>query len=97
VALGVLPDARFEERPVALAPGDLLVLYTDGVSEAEASRGEQFGVQRLERTVRRLADRGAREIVDGVVAEVTAWAGDRGLNDDLTLVVIRVLAGPTAA
>ncbi len=96
VALGVLADARFEERPVALAPGDLLVLYTDGGSEAVAEGGEQFGMQRLEQTVRRLADLGAREIVDGVVAEVTAWSGDRGLNDDLTLVVIRVLADSPA-
>ena len=90
VALGVLPDARYEERPLALAPGDVLVLYTDGISEAESPAGEQFGTGRLEGAVRRLAAGTAPEMVKGVVDEVTAWAGERGASDDLTLVVLKV-------
>jgi len=90
VALGVLPDARYEERPVALQPGDLLLLYTDGVSEAESSTGEQFGTERLERCLKRIAEGTAHEILKGVVDEVTAYAGEHGLNDDLTLVVVKV-------
>jgi sigma-B regulation protein RsbU (phosphoserine phosphatase) len=92
VALGVLPDARYEERPLALAPGDVLVLYTDGISEAESPAGEQFGTGRLERAVQRLAGASASayEILKGLVDEVTAWAGERGAGDDLTVVVVKV-------
>jgi len=93
VALGVLPDARYEERPVALQPGDVLLLYTDGVSEAELPTGEQFGTERLERCLKRVAGGTAHEILKGVVDEVTACAGERGVNDDLTLVVVKVRPG----
>jgi serine phosphatase RsbU (regulator of sigma subunit) len=93
VALGVLPDARYEERPVALHPGDVLLLYTDGVSEAELPSGEQFGTERLERCLKRLADGTAHEILKGVVDEVTAYAGEHGVTDDLTLVVVKVKSG----
>jgi sigma-B regulation protein RsbU (phosphoserine phosphatase) len=91
VALGVLPDAHYEERPIALSTGDVLLFYTDGVSEAEAPGGEQYGQRRLEQRLVRLRDRSAREILDGVVEEVLAWTGERGQNDDLTLMVVKVL------
>jgi len=90
VALGVLPDARYEERPVALQPGDVLLLYTDGVSEAESPTGEQFGTRRLEQCLKRVAGGTAHEILKGVVDEVTAYAGEHGVSDDLTLVVVKV-------
>jgi len=89
VALGVLPDARYEERPIALRPADVLVMYTDGVSEAESPAREQFGVQRIEQCIARLADASAREIMDGIAEEVRTWSGDRGPNDDLTLLVLK--------
>ncbi|MBI1799681.1 MAG: SpoIIE family protein phosphatase [Candidatus Eisenbacteria bacterium] len=89
VALGVLPDARYEERPIAIRPGDVLVLYTDGVTEAEGPLGEQFGRRRLEECVARISGLPARQIVDGVVGEVLGFAGERGQNDDLTLVVLK--------
>ena len=89
VALGVLPDARYEERPIALRPGDALVMYTDGVSEAESPSREQFGAQRIERCIARLADASAKEILAGIVEEVRAWSGERGPNDDLTLLVVK--------
>jgi serine phosphatase RsbU (regulator of sigma subunit) len=94
VALGVLADARYEERPIALRAGDVLVLYTDGVSEAEAPSHEQFGPRRIEQCVARDMDRSAQQILDDIVAEVKRWSGDEGLNDDLTLVVVKVLETP---
>jgi serine phosphatase RsbU (regulator of sigma subunit) len=89
VALGMLPDARYEERPLAIQPGDVLLLYTDGVSEAESPAGEQFGPRRLEECLKRLRDGSANEILKGVVDAVTAWAAERGVSDDLTLVVVK--------
>jgi phosphoserine phosphatase RsbU/P len=94
VALGVLEDTHYEERPVAIAPGDVIVLYTDGVSEAENEHGEQFGVERLERIVRENPTHTARELMQDVVAAVLDWAGEKGLGDDLTLMIVRKL--PTA-
>lgn len=89
VALGVLPDARYDDRPVPLRPGDVLFLYTDGVSEAESPSGEQFGRSRIEQTLRGLAGADADAIAKGVVRAVLEWAGERGQNDDLTLMVVR--------
>jgi sigma-B regulation protein RsbU (phosphoserine phosphatase) len=90
VALGVLSEARYEERPIALAPGDVLVMYTDGVSEAESPDGEMFGRTRIEDTARRLAAHSSADVLRGIVDEVVAWTGEKGPADDLTLVVLRV-------
>jgi sigma-B regulation protein RsbU (phosphoserine phosphatase) len=93
VALGVLPDARYEDCPVEVRPGDVLVMYTDGVSESESPSGEQFGRLRIEQTVKAMGEVSSQEVLDGVVRAVEAWTGDRGPSDDLTLVVIRALRG----
>jgi sigma-B regulation protein RsbU (phosphoserine phosphatase) len=91
VALGVLEDTRYEERPVALEHGDVVVFYTDGVSEAENADGEQFGTERIESIVRAHPEHDARELTQDLVAAVLDWAGERGLSDDLTLLLLRKL------
>ncbi len=96
VAFGVLPDARYEERPIAVRPGDLLVMYTDGITETESPSGEQFGTRRLEKIMAALATRTASEVVEGIIGEVTRWAGEREVSDDLTLVVMKALHDPEA-
>jgi serine phosphatase RsbU (regulator of sigma subunit) len=92
VALGVLEDTRYEERPVALGAGDVMVMYTDGISEAEDDHGEQFGVERIATIVRTHAGHTARELTQDIVAAVLDWAGEKGPGDDLTLIVVRKLA-----
>ncbi len=89
LALGIMPDSRYEERPMPLRPGDVLVLYTDGVSEAESPDGEQFGTTRIEQVMARMMDASAQEIVDGIIEAVRQFAGERGQNDDLTLLVMK--------
>jgi sigma-B regulation protein RsbU (phosphoserine phosphatase) len=91
VALGVLEDARYEERPIAIGHGDILVLYTDGVSEAENESNDQFGPERIEQVVRANPGHSARELTQDIVAAVLDWAGERGPNDDLTLLVVKKL------
>jgi sigma-B regulation protein RsbU (phosphoserine phosphatase) len=93
LALGVLPDSRYEERPVALRDGDVLVMYTDGISEAENEQNEQFGDDRIEQVVRTHPGASAAELLRLVVEAVRAWAGERGPTDDLTLLVARKLPG----
>ena len=97
VALGVLADATYDDRPVPLRAGDVLLLYTDGLSEAESPSGEQFGRMRIEQALKGLAGRRAEEIVGGLVAAVLEWAGTRGQNDDLTLMVVKALEIPAPA
>jgi serine phosphatase RsbU (regulator of sigma subunit) len=91
VALGVLPDAHYEERPLELRAGDVVVLYTDGVSEAVSPAGEQFGEERIQQCLLELLDRPAAAIVEGILEAVLAWSGEPGPADDLTLLVVKVL------
>jgi sigma-B regulation protein RsbU (phosphoserine phosphatase) len=90
--LGILEDVEFEEAQVALGAGDLVVLYTDGVSEAFNARNEQFGEERLCDVVQSLP-RGlpAREVAERLHAALREFLGDREPQDDLTLLVLRVL------
>ncbi len=91
VALGVLEDTRYEERPFAIGHGDVVVMYTDGVSEAEDEHGELFGPERIERIVRAHPEHTARELLQDILAAVLDWTGERGPGDDLTLLVMRKL------
>jgi sigma-B regulation protein RsbU (phosphoserine phosphatase) len=69
-----------------------MLLYTDGVNEAEDATGNQFGVERLEELLAELSDRSARQIVDGILDRVILFAGGPGeLLDDLTLVCVKRL------
>jgi sigma-B regulation protein RsbU (phosphoserine phosphatase) len=95
LALGVLPDSQYEERPLSVGPGDTLLFFTDGVSEAAAPDGEQFGVERVEALLEELHPLPAREIVDALVRRVTDFTlGAEHLSDDLTVVCVKCLAGP---
>ncbi|HEY3217085.1 MAG TPA: SpoIIE family protein phosphatase [Candidatus Eisenbacteria bacterium] len=91
VAFGVLPDAQYEDQPIALGVDDVLLLYTDGLSEAQSPSGEHFGQRRIEQAIVSLAGRSAAEILEGLVEAVEGWAGERGRDDDLTLMVVKAL------
>ena len=90
VALGVLAQTDYDDRPIALRPGDVLLFYTDGISEAESPTGEHFGQQRIERLVETLLEQSAATIMAGLIERVQEWCGTRGQSDDLTLVVLKV-------
>lgn len=89
IVLGVLPEIELEERQVVMTPGDLLVLYTDGVTEAINGHEEAFEEQRLAQAVRQHHDLGAAEIIAQIRAAVLAFTGDRPRFDDATLVVLK--------
>ena len=73
-----------------LQPGDLVVLHTDGISEARNGAGELFGEDRLYAVVRRLAGRPAAEVVAGIDAAVQAHAAGEPQQDDVTVVALAV-------
>jgi sigma-B regulation protein RsbU (phosphoserine phosphatase) len=88
--LGVLEDVEFRDRVVRLAPGDVLTMFTDGVTEARRNR-ELYGDQRLHACVQRSGP-SAAAVVEAVLDDVVAF--QRGsLRDDVALVSLRVLDG----
>jgi sigma-B regulation protein RsbU (phosphoserine phosphatase) len=87
MVLGVDPDTRYEEREVSLGPGDALVLYTDGVTEARNEDGEEFGEARLAARLAADRHRGASGLRDRLLGALHAFSGDRR-DDDQTLVVV---------
>jgi len=91
--LGVFDDPRLEEGLVQLAPGDRVVCYTDGVTEARSPEGEFFGEERLGDLLRSLApDLSAEAVARAVHDAVYAFSKSEDLEDDMTLVVLRVPA-----
>jgi serine phosphatase RsbU (regulator of sigma subunit) len=95
LVVGAFENAAYEEESTRLEPGDTLVLFSDGVSDAENPRGEQFGEDRL-RAV--LADGAARLTPEGVLDRVLhatrEFAGDQPPADDITVLVVRYF-GPS--
>jgi serine phosphatase RsbU (regulator of sigma subunit) len=77
------------ERELILEPGDLLLLYTDGVTDACNLAQEEFGLQRLRNLVATCGELGAQETLDCINGAVSRFVGDAPATDDITMVVIR--------
>jgi len=87
--LGLLPNADYEIRETPpLGPGDILLLYTDGLPEAMNASKELFGIERMKTLLAGLKERPPGEIVQQFVRAVTEWTKDN-FDDDLTLVVVK--------
>jgi serine phosphatase RsbU (regulator of sigma subunit) len=93
IPIGVVADAEFDEGSVQLEPGDVVVVYTDGLTEACAPAGptRQYGEERLAAAVARFAHLPAAEIVRELQADVARFCGERPAGDDRSLVVLRRL------
>lgn len=88
VPLGTLGGSTYPIREVTVAPGDVVLLVTDGVVEAIGADGEPFGYDRVRAFLRRRTTGTAEAIVDALVAEVTTFICGRPLTDDLTVVAL---------
>jgi phosphoserine phosphatase RsbU/P len=88
--IGMFPDMRYEEGTVELRRGDVLLAFTDGVPEAHDPENEEFGEERLQQLLRRIADLPANEINLRISAELKNWIGDAEQYDDLTFIVMKV-------
>lgn len=86
--IGILDDTRYNAGRFELRPGDLALLYTDGITEAMNAESEMFGVERLEDLVRPEAGR-LEDLAEGIAAAATGFASDGRPMDDLTLLVFR--------
>jgi sigma-B regulation protein RsbU (phosphoserine phosphatase) len=88
LVLGVMPDVEFADHTAQLRPGDRLVFYTDGVTEACDPANELYGEARLIAQVRARGDGAAAALVEGICDSVASFAGGAAQSDDITLVVL---------
>ena len=88
--LGPFPDASYGRGYIQMKPGDLLCLYSDGIVEAENRREQEFGAERLKRTVAKHRELSAQEICERVLARVEEWTTRQ--QDDRTIVIVKALA-----
>ncbi len=95
--LGPSPEARYERGYITLEKGDILVLYSDGITEAHDRADLEFGVDRLKEVIRAESRGTAREITDAIFAAVSRFAPDDPLRDDQTVVVARRITDPDPA
>jgi sigma-B regulation protein RsbU (phosphoserine phosphatase) len=87
--VGAFEWAEYEEAGASLAAGDLLLIFSDGISEAENESGEEYGDQKLAQFAVQHRTLSADKLRDAVFAEVDAWAGARERGDDQTLVIVK--------
>jgi sigma-B regulation protein RsbU (phosphoserine phosphatase) len=89
VAMGLFDGAEYAGKTVTLADGDILVLYTDGITEVINEHEEEFGEERLQALIVQNASRPAMELAELITEAVAAFAQDQGAYDDETMVVIK--------
>jgi phosphoserine phosphatase RsbU/P len=89
--LGPTPDATYTRGFVKLEPGDVLCMYSDGIVEAHDVKDREFGIERLQRTVRSAREQGAADIGREVLRSVDKFA--RGREDDRTIVIVKAVTG----
>jgi sigma-B regulation protein RsbU (phosphoserine phosphatase) len=88
VPLGILDGATWQQKAVRLAPDDMLLLYTDGITEAQDAQARFFDEGRLQEVARANMGRSALEIQDAVIAQVGAFVGDAPQSDDMAVMVV---------
>jgi sigma-B regulation protein RsbU (phosphoserine phosphatase) len=89
-AIGLVEETRFGEQTVELCKGDLVVMYTDGVTEATNPQEEEFGQERLTSLIKRVQQNAPRQVVREIREDLAVFCGDNSLADDTTVVVCRV-------
>jgi sigma-B regulation protein RsbU (phosphoserine phosphatase) len=89
--MGILPDAQFTNTLVPLEPGDIFILYTDGITEQENESKEEFSLDRLKALVLSKESEPAANVVADIVEAVSNFAGTTQQSDDMTVVVAKLL------
>ena len=85
VSLGITANAKYEKKELMLSPGESILLYSDGLIEAENEEQELFGNERLIRYAKNKKD---KHIGEGLLDEIRKWRGKAIINDDLTMLEI---------
>jgi sigma-B regulation protein RsbU (phosphoserine phosphatase) len=90
--LGLFEQAEYEQGEIALSPGDALLLYSDGISEAVDLRNQEFGEERLRELWQRQDGRSPDEVIGAVMSDVETFRGAAAQSDDMTVVVLQAPA-----
>jgi sigma-B regulation protein RsbU (phosphoserine phosphatase) len=88
--IGAFNTSAYEQETIQMERGDLLVAYTDGVTEARDVYDQEFGEARLRRIIDTSAHATSQELSERIVQSVREWCGEIPPHDDLTLVVMKV-------
>jgi serine phosphatase RsbU (regulator of sigma subunit) len=91
MALGIFANAAYEENSIFLKSGDIVLFYTDGVTEIKDENDIEFNVQRLIDSVKESRDKPATKIIDHIIEEAKNFKKDSDFDDDLTLIVLKTL------
>jgi phosphoserine phosphatase RsbU/P len=97
IPVGLLPTATYEEHVIALAPGDRLFFFTDGIIEAESRSEEVFGVELLVEAIDRNRGLPLNETVALIMGRIEQWSAPDGPTDDASILAIERLAAPHPA
>ena len=93
LGLGILRNSNYEKHvqinTIQYNPDDVLVLYTDGITEANIASGEEFGYHRLRDLLEKHANESPQKIQERMIEAVYQFRGDRFLNDDYTMVIVK--------
>lgn len=89
-AIGLVEQFSFKTGTIDLRPGDLIVFYTDGVTDARNSAGQDFGTERLVEAVQSFANRAPRDLLRELRQRLQAFAVDRTIDDDTTIVICKI-------
>jgi Stage II sporulation protein E (SpoIIE) len=87
--LGLLPDARYETTAIQVSPGDLLVMFSDGLVEATNDKGEEYGDDRLVTLLRSHSDETPAQLRESIIGSLSSFASAGQPHDDLTFAIIR--------
>jgi len=90
MAVGAMDDAEYTQEEIPLAVGDILVLYTDGITEAQNEKEEMFDVPRLIETIRNNRSSSSQVIADEIIRSVFSFSDTQPQFDDITLMVVKV-------
>jgi phosphoserine phosphatase RsbU/P len=90
IAVGALDDAEYTQEEISLALGDVMVFYTDGITEAVNDREEMYDLPRLIETIRKNSNGSSQELADEIIRSVFSFSGTTPQFDDITLMVVRV-------
>jgi len=89
--LGLNAVIKYDDQPLKLLPGDIVLFYTDGVIEAMNPANELYGFERLEALVRSLAaDLSPQALLEAIQADVAAFVGPAEQHDDITMVAVKL-------
>ena len=88
IAVGLVPGIGYKQDTVVLAPGDLLILYTDGVTEAMNGDYEEFGIEPLQEIFAASPPKSAKEATETVFNAIKEFVGDTPQSDDITCLIV---------